>query len=157
MGELNLLANLQKEFVVSKSTLAWQPQINAPHEVFSGHLDGIQVYIAKFHFDNDRAELVSGVNRYYNIDHWTKKSHTHVALDQGKVGALQLVNVSGVNIRLYYWFEVDGIKTQGLLATKINQLKSKLQGNGGRGSFVAVAHNDQDRVGSLALKLSPFL
>ena len=56
----------------------------------------------------------------------------------GPIAVLEVVNVRGQRLTLSYWYEVDGSRTVSSLQTKINQMKSKLRGDGGKGYFVAI-------------------
>ncbi|MFQ3248902.1 MAG: exosortase A [Glaciecola sp.] len=121
---------------------AWQPDLTNPHEEWSGMYASqngkADLYIAKYYFDNDEHELVSGLSRYYNIDIYTRKTIDREMTSKGQVNLIDLVDVRGNSISLVYWFEVDGKRTASAIPTKINQTVSKLAGQHGAGSFIAV-------------------
>ena len=125
-----------------KYDVIWEPLMVNAHEKWSGKLNGHEVYIAKYHFDNDEAELVSGLNRAFNIERFSRMSKTDESLGQDQVSNVAIVDVSGQKLNLIYWYEVDGMRTVNPLKTKINQVKSKLAGRAGRGYFVAVIADD---------------
>ncbi len=152
--DLTLSTDLQQSFDARASSLEWQPFINNPHEQWSGTLNQVPTYIAKFHFDDGEYELVNGLSRTYDIDKWTKKSSGIIATEKGVVNTTQLVNVKGENITLFWWFDVDGERTPGGLRTKIKQVLSKVKGNKGKGSFIALEGKDWESLAPLANQLN---
>jgi hypothetical protein len=101
------------------------------------------MYVAKYYFDNDEHEMVSGLSRYYNIDNFTRKTIDREMTQKGQVNLIELVDIRGNNVTLVYWFEVDGKRTASSISTKVNQTISKLAGNHGAGVFVAVQVNSE--------------
>lgn len=132
-------ANAQENSVI------WMPQMVKAHEQWSGTLNGSDVYIAKYHFDNDETELVSGLNRPFNIERFSRISKQNAKVDNANAATIDIVDVSGRKVSLVYWYEVDGIRTISPLKTKINQLKSKLSGRAGKGYFVAVVSDSPEK------------
>jgi exosortase A len=127
--------------------LAWQPDMTNPHEEWSGVYEAnnnkTPMYVAKYYFDNDEHEMVSGLSRYYNIDNFTRKTIDREMTSKGQVNLIELVDIRGTNVTLVYWFEVDGKRTASAIPTKVNQTISKLAGNHGAGVFVAVQVNSE--------------
>lgn len=124
---------------IAKQEFDWQPMLFGPHETWSGRIDSVPMYIAYYQADNQEHELISGLDRYFNIDIYTRKSFEIVDTEFGRVYRVELVDVSGKNVTLHYWFSVDGVRTAKALNTKLNQVKSKLDGRRGEGFFIAVA------------------
>jgi len=126
-------------------SVVWMPQMVKAHEQWSGDINGNTVYIAKYHFDNEDAELVSGLNRPFNIERFSRVSKQNVNTQNANVATIDIVDVGGRNVSLVYWYEVDGIRTISPLKTKINQVKSKLAGRAGKGYFVAVVSDNPEQ------------
>ena len=126
----------------SPSTLTWEPELTNPHEAWSGlyavNGSATPIHIAKYYFDNDEREMVSGLSRYYNIENYTRKTIDRETTSKGHVNLIELVDVRGNHITLVYWFAVDGKRTASSIPTKINQTLSKLAGDHGAGTFIAV-------------------
>jgi len=120
----------------------WQPMLVSPLQTWSGNIDSLPIYFAYYHTDNNESELVSGLNRYFNIDIYTRKSFSRVSTDKGLINRVELVDVSGKQISLFYWFSIDNKRTAGSLQTKVNQALSKLNADRGEGYFVAVEAQD---------------
>jgi len=122
--------------------LVWEPEMTRPHEEWSGLYQSesgtTPLYLAKYYYDNNEHEMVSGLSRYYNIDVYTRKTIDREMTSKGKVNLIELVDVKGNSISLVYWFEVSGERTATAIPTKINQTKSKLSGQHGAGTFIAV-------------------
>jgi exosortase A len=122
--------------------LDWNPSMTMPHEEWSGLYESnsgkTPIYLAKYYFDDDEYEMVSGLSRYYNIDVYTRKTIDRETTAKGNVNLIDLVDVRGKNISLVYWFEVDDKRTASAIPTKVNQALSKLAGNYGAGTFIAV-------------------
>mgnify|MGYP000692908454 CR=1 FL=1 len=131
----NLLAQLQN---FKQIQVDWQPQLQGPDAEWAGTVKGKAVYIGSYFYDREAHELVSGQHRYYNIDAYTRKSFERVSISRGRANRIDLVDVSGNQVRLFYWFEVDGQATASSLATKLNQAISKLSGRYGSGRLLAV-------------------
>ena len=144
-AQLTNTLNAHADFTPQK--LSWEPDMTNPHEEWSGlyHAKGKQtpIYVAKYYFDNDEHEMVSGLSRYYNIDNFTRKTIDREMTSKGQVNLIELVDIRGNNITLFYWFEVDGKRTASAIPTKVNQTISKLAGDHGAGVFIAVQIDNQ--------------
>jgi exosortase A len=135
----NVLSNLIGLYPrASERQLKWAPMMSSPHETWSGNLNGNNVYIAYYHADNDEHELVSGLNRYFNIDVYTRKNFSVEQTPFGPVNRISIVDVSGKSVELLYWFSIEESRYASSIATKIAQAKSKLAGQRGRGYLIAV-------------------
>lgn len=137
-----MLNSLNKEYALSERQLSWKPSLIRPHEEWSGTYQNEKVmtpiYIAKYYYDNNEHELVSGLSRYYNIEQFTRKAIREESSSKGNVNIIELVDIRGNNVTLVYWFVVDGKRTAGAIPTKMNQTLSKLSGQYGAGAFIAV-------------------
>ncbi|AEP30660.1 exosortase A [Brumicola nitratireducens] len=143
----NLTNTLNANEAFTPQELSWQPDMTNPHEEWSGvyktNNNQTPIYVAKYYFDNDEHEMVSGLSRYYNIDNFTRKTIDREMTSKGQVNLIELVDIRGNNVALVYWFEVDGKRTASSIPTKVNQTISKLAGNHGAGVFIAVQVNSE--------------
>ncbi|GBL04252.1 exosortase A [Glaciecola sp. KUL10] len=146
----DVLSNAISKYPDAKPELmTWAPMMASPHETWSGKLNGHDIYVAYYHADNNEHELVSGLNRYFNIDIYTRKNASVEQTPFGKVNRVSIVDVSGKQVELFYWFSVDEKRFSGSLSTKIAQAKSKLAGHRGSGHLIAIASEDLDDISSL--------
>jgi exosortase A len=120
----------------------WAPMIVGAHESWSGTYQDIPLYVAYFQADNDEHELVSGLHRYFNIDLYTRKAFGVKETKFGRVNYVDLVDVSGRGVRVFYWFSVDGQRSARSIETKLRQASSKLEGRRGEGFLIAIASDE---------------
>lgn len=143
----SLLNTFNANAAYTAQELSWEPDMTNPHEEWSGvykvNNKQTPMYVAKYYFDNDEHEMVSGLSRYYNIDNYTRKTIDREMTSKGQVNLIELVDVRGNNLTLVYWFEVEGKRTASAIPTKVNQTISKLAGNHGAGVFFAVQVNSE--------------
>lgn len=139
LAKLNLS---ESSWVSVPSEHDWAPIMFNAHKEWHGRFEDIPVYIAKYAYDNADNELVSGLNRTYNIETYTRNDIKIEQTAKGPIAILDLVNVQGRRIQVAYWYEVDGVRSVSNLKTKINQMKSKLAGDGGKGFLVAIVSNN---------------
>lgn len=146
----NLLAeSMLSNPSAEEKSLTWTPMMLNAHETWSGSLNGRETYIAYYHEDNNEHELISGLNRYFNIDVYTRKNFSVEQTPYGKVNRISIVDVSGKQVELFYWFSVDQRRYASSIATKIAQAKSKLAARRGKGYFIAIASNQLDEISTL--------
>ncbi|MDP5030514.1 exosortase A [Paraglaciecola sp.] len=102
----------------------------------------LEVFVAEYQQDNQEQELVSSVNRLFDIDKFSLVKSENITLDilnkQVPVTVLSLVTVGGFNKTLIYWYDTGVVASSSAFAIKKAQLLDKLVGGKGSGIITIV-------------------
>ncbi|MGO4893910.1 exosortase A [Flavobacterium sp. W21_SRS_FM6] len=123
--------------------------------ILAGKNVNTEIFVAQFQTDSQQQELISSVNRLYNIEKFSLiDSHklTLTILDtQVPASVVSLVAVSGLKKTLIYWYEAEGVISSSSLDIKKAQLFTKLKGGVGAG-MITIINIDGDRQNLKELK-----
>lgn len=127
--------------------LSWQPYFEGADESFSGtcceQANDVELFVARYNADTQGQELISGQNRYFNIEKWSVISSQQIELQSSssfEATELKLTSVSGEKAQLTYWYKVDNQIMTSALDVKLKQLADKVKGKSGGGYFIAIFH-----------------
>ncbi|MFT4940013.1 MAG: exosortase A [Paraglaciecola sp.] len=138
----SLSAQLENEIAAN-----WGVNFKHSSKIISGKFNtptaGFDVYAAYYFEDSQEQELITWVNRFFDIDTWSivSSSVEELSIDEAKIEyeTLQLTNISGQQRWLVSWYQVGEIFSPDPLTIKLYQLIDKLAGGSGEGVFVAVS------------------
>jgi exosortase A len=122
----------------------------------------LEIFVAQYQQDNKEQELINSKNRLFNIEMFTLIESENVKItvdgDTFVSTVLSLVDISGAQKKLVYWYEIDQVKTSSSLAVKKAQLLDKLSGGKGAGNAVIIAiDNDIYDLKKVQISLEKFI